>query len=724
MTALVNPDVELLDDSLLTLAAEAARRDAPERLLAPLVLSARRLAPGHGPPGSRRRCRAGRSPCAVHPAAGARTAARAVASVDAAAGRLGGRLRARRRGPRRCAGSDRSTSAIFLYGEDLELGPARRRAGVETWFWPAARVIHHGAHSSTRRSAASRSSCSQRARHDVVQRRSAPRRARLDDASQAVTFASRIVVKRALGRPAARERRQLEALRCDAGSDEPAATARCVRCRRGGRDRGRRDRRDRRRRRCRDRGSLRLDLALDRGRAGDSRAAGVDRRRRDEQFGVNVNRLFNDRTYTPAQIDAQLAALSATGATVARSDALWEATEPARAGRAACTTTTGASTTRSRARSPRTGCAGCRSSTTRRRGRSRSPARTTRHRPRPPTTRRTPPRSPPATAPAGSFWRAHPGLTAAAGPTRTRSGTSPTTRCSGTPARDAAAYAELYLQARDAIDGRRPERARARRRADASRRRSCPRCWRRPRARAASIDGVAIHPYGRRRWRVLAKRPRGAGDARRRWRSSRVPLYVTEFGWTTQPRGSARLRARAAAPRLHRARRSRRSATPTAASRRALLYTWVTPERDPDERARTGTGSAHPHGGSSPDVDARSPPGCGPPPRARNAGRTSCGSESLERYLAQARRERRPSSGSPPSPARALAERAERGLAVKRRGRSKWNRPAKSNARSLRRSRPAQCSSRSRASPRPDAVLDEQRQHLARCCAPGRPRRS
>ena len=45
-------------------------------------------------------------------------------------------------------------------------------------------------------------------------------------------------------------------------------------------------------------------------------------------FGINVNRLFNDLTYTQAHIDAQLAAVRATGATVARSDALWEAAEP------------------------------------------------------------------------------------------------------------------------------------------------------------------------------------------------------------------------------------------------------------------------------------------------------------------------------------------------------------------------------------------------------------
>jgi hypothetical protein len=47
-----------------------------------------------------------------------------------------------------------------------------------------------------------------------------------------------------------------------------------------------------------------------------------------ESFGVNVNRLFNDFSFSQSQIDRQLAALQATGATLARSDALWEASEP------------------------------------------------------------------------------------------------------------------------------------------------------------------------------------------------------------------------------------------------------------------------------------------------------------------------------------------------------------------------------------------------------------
>jgi hypothetical protein len=46
------------------------------------------------------------------------------------------------------------------------------------------------------------------------------------------------------------------------------------------------------------------------------------------QFGANVNWLFNDGSYTAGQVSSQLASLHAAGATIARSDALWEASEP------------------------------------------------------------------------------------------------------------------------------------------------------------------------------------------------------------------------------------------------------------------------------------------------------------------------------------------------------------------------------------------------------------
>lgn len=47
------------------------------------------------------------------------------------------------------------------------------------------------------------------------------------------------------------------------------------------------------------------------------------------QFGTNVNYLYNVRHISQARRDAQLAELQATGATIARTDALWEAAENA-----------------------------------------------------------------------------------------------------------------------------------------------------------------------------------------------------------------------------------------------------------------------------------------------------------------------------------------------------------------------------------------------------------
>jgi GT2 family glycosyltransferase len=102
--------------------------------------------------------------------------------------------------------------SIFMYGEDLDLSLRALEAGVETWFWPAARVVHHQAHSTEVAFGGEAFERLAQARHDVVSRRLGPRRAALDDAAQAVTFASRMALKRALGRPAERERRQLAAL--------------------------------------------------------------------------------------------------------------------------------------------------------------------------------------------------------------------------------------------------------------------------------------------------------------------------------------------------------------------------------------------------------------------------------------------------------------------------------------------------------------------------------
>lgn len=213
VTALVNPDVELVDDSLRALADEAQRADRPPRLLAPLVLSA---------DGSRQDT--------VHPApCSPADLVRAVVPAAGLPGALGVSLAPWRSAvPRRvgwavgCALVARTETlrrlgpfdeTIFMYSEDMDLGLRAAAAGVQTWFWPAARLVHHGGRSSRAAFGGEPIERQARARHAVVARRLGPRAARVDDGAQMLTFASRWALKRALGHPAERERRQLAAVR-------------------------------------------------------------------------------------------------------------------------------------------------------------------------------------------------------------------------------------------------------------------------------------------------------------------------------------------------------------------------------------------------------------------------------------------------------------------------------------------------------------------------------
>jgi GT2 family glycosyltransferase/glycosyltransferase involved in cell wall biosynthesis len=208
----VNPDVELLDDSLGSLAAEALRADRPDRLLAPLVLSpgGARQDSVHPAPGSAAELLAAVIPPALAPGPAGVALAPWKASAPRRVGwAVGCAVGARTDLLRRLGPFDES---IFLYGEDLELGLRAAQDGVETWFWPQARVLHHRAQSSSRAFGGEPFERLAQARHDVVGRRLGRRRRTVDDAAQAVTFASRWTLKRALGRPAERERRQLAAL--------------------------------------------------------------------------------------------------------------------------------------------------------------------------------------------------------------------------------------------------------------------------------------------------------------------------------------------------------------------------------------------------------------------------------------------------------------------------------------------------------------------------------
>jgi hypothetical protein len=83
---------------------------------------------------------------------------------------------------------------------------------VQTWFWPPARVVHHQSHSTEPAFGGEPFELLASTRRDVIARRLGRRRASLDDVCQALTFATRILAKRALRRTADREQRQLRAL--------------------------------------------------------------------------------------------------------------------------------------------------------------------------------------------------------------------------------------------------------------------------------------------------------------------------------------------------------------------------------------------------------------------------------------------------------------------------------------------------------------------------------
>jgi GT2 family glycosyltransferase/glycosyltransferase involved in cell wall biosynthesis len=211
VTVFVNPDVELIDDSLSGLADAALAPDGRCRLLAPRVLY---------PDGARQD--------SVHPGPGTWTElARVLLTPGSTPGRLGVALAPwRSQRPRRvgwavgCALGGRTetlrrlgpfSDRIFMFGEDLELGLRASREGVDTWFWPAARVLHARAHTTARAYGGEPLQRLAHARHQAIALGAGERAARVDDLAQATLFAGRIVVKRALGRDPSRERGQLRA---------------------------------------------------------------------------------------------------------------------------------------------------------------------------------------------------------------------------------------------------------------------------------------------------------------------------------------------------------------------------------------------------------------------------------------------------------------------------------------------------------------------------------
>jgi GT2 family glycosyltransferase/glycosyltransferase involved in cell wall biosynthesis len=213
VTGLVNPDVELVDASLLSLAAEGLRKDRPERLLVPLVLNrdGSRQQTAHAGPGSLSEAvRAVVPPAALPGSLGVGLAPWRSHRPRRVGWAVGAALMARTETLRRLGPFDES---IFMYAEDMELGLRAAQAGVPTWFHPEARVIHGGAHSSASAFGGEPFERLAAARRVAVERRLGASQAQRDEAIQALTFSSRLVLKRLLGRPTTRERRQLQALR-------------------------------------------------------------------------------------------------------------------------------------------------------------------------------------------------------------------------------------------------------------------------------------------------------------------------------------------------------------------------------------------------------------------------------------------------------------------------------------------------------------------------------
>jgi N-acetylglucosaminyl-diphospho-decaprenol L-rhamnosyltransferase len=211
VTVLLNPDVVVDDPAILDeLARHAGRRDA---LHAPRLRnpdgSTQRSA--HPLPGTA----AALLPALVHPLALPRPLRlradpwraeheREVGWAIAAA------LAARTATLRRLGPFD---PAQFLFFEDLDLCLRARAAGVPTILHPELALEHRGGHSTGPAYGGEPHELLARRRREVVAAHRGRAALALDDAAQALTFATRAAARIALRREAGRERAQLRALR-------------------------------------------------------------------------------------------------------------------------------------------------------------------------------------------------------------------------------------------------------------------------------------------------------------------------------------------------------------------------------------------------------------------------------------------------------------------------------------------------------------------------------
>jgi hypothetical protein len=311
-----------------------------------------------------------------------------------------------------------------------------------------------------------------------------------------------------------------------------------------------------------------------------------------------VNRLFNAGGYTAAQIDAQLAALQQTGATLARSDALWEAAEPAapvagthRYDWSFADQIAGALAAHGLRWLPIIDYSAPWAQSI-------------------PGQDHSPPTSTTAYAAyaaafarrygtGGSFWQSHPEVQPE--PIGTYEiWNEPDNPAFWSPTPDAAAYADLYARARAAIDAVQPE-ARVIVGGLTHPRSFLPEMLAADPALRGQIHGVAIHPYGRTPERILHS-VRGARLELDTLGMAGVPLYITELGWTTRPPGALDYLPGSLRP-GYIERTIAELGHVNCGIAATILYTWVTPERNPAD-PQDWFGIHPPDGASSPDTEA------------------------------------------------------------------------------------------------------------------------
>ena len=213
VTLLLNPDIVVHDAPVIErLARHARREDALHvpRLLNPDGSVQRSAHPVPGRP-------AALLPALVHPRALPR-AVRHAAEPWRAEDRderpvgwaIAAAVAARTETLRRLGPFD---PAQFLFFEDLDLCLRARAAGVPTLLHPRLTLEHRGGHATGPAYGGEPHALLARRRREVVGANLGARALALDDAAQALTFATRAAARAALRRDAGRERAQLHALR-------------------------------------------------------------------------------------------------------------------------------------------------------------------------------------------------------------------------------------------------------------------------------------------------------------------------------------------------------------------------------------------------------------------------------------------------------------------------------------------------------------------------------